>query len=51
MRAKSKYFVLKSANFHCSSVTTRAGSDEISPGLIHDGTKCGKGMVSHCLIE
>ena len=38
-------WVSDSAESSCSSVTTRAESDEISPGLIRDGTKCGEEMV------
>jgi disintegrin and metalloproteinase domain-containing protein 12 len=38
-------FTLNSPSFTCKSVTTDAGTDEISPGLIRDGTKCGEEMV------
>ena len=29
----------------CSSVTSLVSEDEVSPGLIKDGTKCGDNMV------
>jgi disintegrin and metalloproteinase domain-containing protein 12 len=38
-------FTLRSESFTCNSVTSRIGEDEVSPGLIRDGTKCGDFMI------
>lgn len=37
-------------NFECRSFTTSATVDEVSPGLVMDGSKCGNGSVSLIIV-